>query len=108
KAYGEYINTLQDIEFEINQAQYDKFYNAVRFLKQIVAKNNGKMDKIILTPYEISGGATATFDLLSLWGEDIVSLQSIIGDISALDIDVQKNKVCVSFCVPDVFVEKIK
>ena len=38
RALDEYINTLGDTEFEINQTQYDKFYNAVQFLANI-AKN---------------------------------------------------------------------
>jgi hypothetical protein len=108
RAYGEYINTLGDTEFEINQAQYDKFNSAVRFFQQLVEKNNGKMEPIVLIPHEISCGATATFSVLSLWGEDIQKLQSIIGDISAFDIDVQGDKVCISFSVPNVFAEKTK
>lgn len=108
KAFDEYINTLGDTEFEINQIQYDKFYNAVQFLADIAKKCGGEMEPVVINPFMISGGATATFDVLSLWGDDIPKLQSIIGDITALDIDIQKDKVCISFCIPDVFIEKIK
>jgi hypothetical protein len=108
KALGEYINTLGDTEFEINQAQYDKFYNAVQFLADIAKECNGKMEPVVLKPFMISGGASATFEIFSLWGDDIKKLQSILEDITAIDIDIQNDKVCISFCVPDMFVEKVK
>lgn len=108
RALDEYINTLGDTEFEINQTQYDKFYNAVQFLANIAKKCNGKMEPVMLEPFMISGGATATFDVVSLWGDDIKKLKAIIDDISALDIDIQYDKVCISFCVPNVFIEKTK
>lgn len=106
KALGEYIDTLDGTEFEINQAQYDKFYKVVGFLANIAEKCNGKLEPIKLQPFTISGGASATFDIFSLWREDIKGFQSMLDDITALDIDIQNDKVCISVCVPDVFVEK--
>lgn len=104
--YEEVISIRQDSDYEINPTQMNKFLDCMLFLIKAAERLNGTIKPVESRPREIHGEFTAYFPLFDLWGEQIQQFISVLQDVSAISFDIERDLVCVSITIPNVFAKK--
>ncbi|MEG1726244.1 MAG: hypothetical protein RR313_12710 [Anaerovoracaceae bacterium] len=101
--YKHYIEQQSDYNYVVNEDQFHSLCKSVDNMKKISDKLGGEMKHIELRPREIVGGITVIVPILDLFGETLQAFTEVLKTASAVGIDIQDGKICVSVTMPDIF-----
>lgn len=107
KIYEQEMEALDDADFEVDQAQMQKFIESYGFFVKVAKTHGGVVEPFKIEPKRVNGGVTAYFTVFHLFGKELQEFCDIVRNMSALSIDSMKDgDICVSFTVPGVFKRK--
>ncbi len=108
KKFGEEYSSLLEeaskFNYEVNEEQFAKLLDLVKFFKEYIKENGGSAEPVNLDPREIHSGLTVSFVVFNITGDEIQKFCDVVKNTTALSIDATNDeKVCISMTIPDVF-----
>lgn len=96
-----------DDDYEIDEKQALKFYDALAFFREQADELGGKIEDVILKPTYVSGGITATFVIFDVKTKDVSRFCEILQNSTGLYIEATNDgEVRLSITIPNVFRRK--
>ena len=94
-------------DFDVDPVQMQKLNNLVEFFRKAAKDLDGKIVSVDLNPLNPPNGVTTRFIVFDLFGEDIQRFCDVVGNCSAISIDVtDSDEIEISCTIPNVFVQK--
>lgn len=104
KEYLSIINKAEELNYEINEVQFEKLHNLLVFFRNYIKENGGSAEPINLNPREIHSGLTVSFVVFNITGDEIQKFCDVIKNTTALSIDATSDeRICISMTIPDIF-----
>ena len=103
--YNSILEARRDEDYAVNAVQLGKLIEIVEFFMEQARRLDGELEPVRISPREEHVGVTAYFPVFDLCGGELQAFCRVMQGTSGLCIDplADRESVCVSCTVPDVF-----
>lgn len=107
KKYGAVYNNIlsirKDKDYVVDNTQMQHFLDIVLFFRNLQESIGGEIYPIKIEPRMESGGFTAEFSVFDIYLEQVRAFCNVLQYASAVSIDGDDGRVCISITVPNIF-----
>lgn len=105
--YNNYVDALDNSDYEINKPQMAKLINLYDFFVKALENTSGKVELHTPVPKKLHGGLDIYCRLFYIYFDDIVKFSEVMRGASAVSIDAMTDgTVNISITVPNVYKHK--